>query len=913
MLKQETSATSSGRRIDRRSILRATAMFAAMAATPSLNRPGPARGQASHTLAGEWSQPANVGSSDGSLGMVADFPFRAIAPHWSGDSGAAVAVELQLSDDGETFSDPILVGPAHTDAGPRDRDGRTFGALIFTEGASYVKYRGIDDSGRLTSVPDLAFTYLDATGGPTLGDITPSSLTPSLARPPIISREEWGASLAYGGADRGEREWTPEYQTVAHVIVHHSETPSFRDPLAEIRSIHYYHAITRGWGDIGYNYLVDFMGNVYEGRVGGENAVGGHAYQYAYGSAGICAMGSFSLETSTPEAIAGLTWISAWAARDLDVLGQADFHERPNLPTICGHRDVNDSTCPGDGLYADLPLVRKAVAEVIGNGGDVLQDPEYSPGQIVTTVVEGANVRVQPGKDADVATALAYGSTLQVVDGPTTLDGETWFQVSAEGTWGWIASTLIDPSGAPPVGKYAVDDELIVNTDVVNIRAEPSLRATVVASVASGEDATVVEGPTPAGGYRWYKVSTAAAEGWAAEQYLLHPDELQPESRFVVGDSVIVGEADGINLRSEASTGTGVVASLSPGTAGVVVEGPVLVDRLTWLRVRTADTTGWCVETYLEASPVPARFAAGFRKGDAVRVDTDALNLRERPGVDQATIGSLGSGAVGTVVGGPRERENLTWLELDTDLGRGWCVDVFLAKGDAVPSRRSPTIGDSVFVDTDGVNLRDRPSIDAGVNVILLADESGTVTAGPEQADGLTWYQVESGRGAGWAASRYLAVGAPDPASASGIAVGDEVGIATDGINVRADPSLTADVVRILLAGEVVPVVDGPRQADGYLWFKLATDRGEGWAIDRYLAVEAPTPLTSGDTARVFDGELNLRASPNAGADVVGVLADGAFVEILDGRDDADGREWVKVLSSRYGSGWAAQEYLARR
>ena len=56
-------------------------------------------------------------------------------------------------------------------------------------------------------------------------------------------------------------------------------------------------------------------GTLAEALYGGEDVVGGHAYQYAYGSAGICAMGSFTVETATPEMLAGLTWITAWAAR----------------------------------------------------------------------------------------------------------------------------------------------------------------------------------------------------------------------------------------------------------------------------------------------------------------------------------------------------------------------------------------------------------------------------------------------------------------------------------------------------------------------------------------------------------------------------------------------------------------------
>lgn len=899
--------------IDRRSILKASAMFASMAASPTLRRPAPTSAQSARTIAGTWTQAEDAGFEDGSSGFVTDFPFHAIAPHWSSDVGTPVALELQFSEDGQEYSDPVLIGPAHTDAGPLDRAGRTYGHLVSTRPASYVKYRVIDESGQLTSIPGLEFTYIDASAGPSLSEITQSSLAPTLDRPPIISREEWGAPLAYGGADRGASEWTPQYQTVAHVIIHHSETPSFRDPLAEIRSIHYYHAVTRGWGDIGYNYLVDFMGNIYEGRAGGENVVGGHAYQYAYGSAGICSMGSFSLETSTPEAISGLTWITAWAGRNLDALGQSDFHETPNLPTICGHRDVNDSTCPGDGLYADLPVIRKAVAEIIATGGDLLQDPDFSPGQIVATIVEGANVRERPGTSQPVDTALAFGAILAVTDGPTTVDGNVWYQVVGDESWGWISSALIESSdAAPPVGKYSAGDALIVNAEVTNIRAEPSLRASTVAAIPYGSDATVVEGPVPAGGYRWYRVATDLGDGWGPEQYLVSPDELKPQSRFLVGDSVIVADPDGLNLRSDASTGTGTVASLSPGTMGMVVEGPRLNDRLTWLRVRTTDVTGWCVEEYLDESPVLVRFAPTFAAGDTVQVDTDALNLRERPEVDGTVIATLGPGAVGTVVSTSETVDTLNWVQLDTEYGRGWCVDLFLAESQVGPAKRLPELNDTVYVDTDGVNLRAAPEIDSRVDVILLSGETGTVVDGPRDADGHSWYRLESARGAGWAASRYLAVGRPDPTNPARIAIGDEVGLSTDGINVRADATLSARVIRILLAGDVVTVSDGPVRAEGYSWFKLATDLGEGWAVDLHLKVESAATLSRGDIAQVVDGELNIRAAAGNGADIIGILADGTYVDVLDGLEEVDGQRWVRVQSSRFGSGWSAAEYLVR-
>src|SRR3712207_9171470 len=41
------------------------------------------------------------------------------------------------------------------------------------------------------------------------------------------------------------------------------------DPAATVRAIFAYHAVVQGWGDIGYNFLVDADGRIYEGRHSG--------------------------------------------------------------------------------------------------------------------------------------------------------------------------------------------------------------------------------------------------------------------------------------------------------------------------------------------------------------------------------------------------------------------------------------------------------------------------------------------------------------------------------------------------------------------------------------------------------------------------------------------------------------------
>lgn len=884
-----------------------------MALAPA-NRPGAAVAQGESTLAGEWMQPDNVGGNTGALWFEADFAFNAIAPHWPGETAFPAAIQIQLSNDGQSWSEAVVVGPAHTDAGPPDRDNRIYADLVFTEEASMVRYLPLDADGNVVSIPGLTFTYINAKAGPQLSDVTSPSLNPSPSRPPIIGRGDWGAERAYGGADRGTSAWLPEYQTVRHVIIHHSETPSFRDPLVEIRSIHYYHAVTRGWGDIGYNYLVDFMGNVYEGRAGGENVIGGHAFQYARGSAGICSMGSFGLETSTPEAIAGLTWITAWAARNLDPLARRDFHETPNLPTICGHRDVVRSACPGDGLYADLPTIRWAVSDVIAGAREVLNDPEFSPGQGVETIVADGNLRYLPGTAETVAATLAAGTVMHVVDGPTSVDGYTWYQLSGNPGTGWMAtSTFATADGVAPIGQFAIGDRVEVDTDFLNIRSEPSLRAGALATMPGGTPGTVIEGPEPTGGYRWYLLETDYGRGWVVERYLAAEGSRRPQTRFVVGDAVAVNDPDGLRLRTGPGLGSSVIGTLADGTRGTIVGSAKVIDGIAWLEIQTRSGTGWLAEQYLEASESGPSTGARFSSGDIVTVDTDLVNLREGAGTNQPVIRALGNGIAGTVSDGPVEASNLWWVRIDTDFGTGWVAEAFLAASGAGDreSNRTFDIGDEVYVDTDGIRLRAAASLDGEWLATLTEGEGATVIDGPQSAGGYVWYKLDATPGTGWAASRYLGLGVADPGGAQ-FASGDLVAVDTDGVKLRATPGLDGEWLTVLYTGDTATVTGGPQSVDGYRWYQLATPSNTGWTVGSYLREESAAGLTAGATARVIDGELNLRSAPGTDSEVIGVLADGAYVDVVEGPESADGYDWIRVNSSRFGSGWCVAYLLAR-
>ncbi|MFE5585081.1 peptidoglycan recognition protein [Kitasatospora sp. NPDC056531] len=195
-------------------------------------------------------------------------------------------------------------------------------------------------------------------------------------RPAIVTRAGWGA-------DESLRDPGFEYTgPVREVFVHHTATASdyaCSDAPRVIRSIHQYHVKTSGWRDIGYNFLVDRCGTVYEGRAGGvdQPVHGAHTLGFNTDSAGAAAIGTYVGDTPPQPLLDGLAALAAWK---LGLTGQAaDGHTKltsssdasryptgtvVDFATISGHRDAFNTECPGAALYARLPALRTAAAEL---------------------------------------------------------------------------------------------------------------------------------------------------------------------------------------------------------------------------------------------------------------------------------------------------------------------------------------------------------------------------------------------------------------------------------------------------------------------------------------------------------------------------------------------------------------------
>jgi N-acetylmuramoyl-L-alanine amidase/FG-GAP-like repeat len=179
------------------------------------------------------------------------------------------------------------------------------------------------------------------------------------AKPRIFSRAQWGADESI--RDKGSL----RYHEVHAGFVHHTVTANeySREQVPSIiRGIYAYHVKTRGWSDIGYNYLVDRFGRVWEGRAGGVDrpVVGAHTLGYNDYSFAMSALGNFETTKPTDPMVTAYNKLFAWKL-GLHGVDAASTKQRVGSSTfqaINGHRDAGQTACPGKYLYARLGDIR---------------------------------------------------------------------------------------------------------------------------------------------------------------------------------------------------------------------------------------------------------------------------------------------------------------------------------------------------------------------------------------------------------------------------------------------------------------------------------------------------------------------------------------------------------------------------
>jgi hypothetical protein len=390
-----------------------------------------------------------------------------LAVHWH--SARDARVRLALSRDGRHFARPRRVELDDLFEAHPGRE--TYGAVIIARGVRAVRVVMDRPLRRVTVL------WLDDLGRP----VSPVARSASIgyAQPNVISRADWGADESYRFNASGQEIWPPAFYPVQKLIVHHTATQNHDpDPPATIRSIYYYHAVTQGWGDIGYNFLIDEAGNVYEGRhtfdypAGSspteENGLGygvtaAHAQGYNSGTVGIALLGTLTSQDATPAARGALERLLAWESdhHGIDPQGAARYTNPVNgtqatFPNIAGHRDVAATECPGGAFYATLPGIRSDVATMLG-GAPPPPDFALSVSPTGRSVTRGRaaaySMTVSPSNGFTGAVALSLtgvpaGATASFSPNPTTTTATLTIQTSSSTPQGSYTLTITGASGS---------------------------------------------------------------------------------------------------------------------------------------------------------------------------------------------------------------------------------------------------------------------------------------------------------------------------------------------------------------------------------------------------------------------------------------------------------------------------------
>jgi len=164
------------------------------------------------------------------------------------------------------------------------------------------------------------------------------------------------------------------------------------------------------------------------------------------------------------------------------------------------------------------------------------------------------------------------------------------------------------------------------------------------------------------------------------------------------------------------------------------------------------------------------------------------------------------------------------------------------------------SVGDQARIVADtGLNIREQPSTNAPVIILLARGKRVLVLEGPAASEGFIWWRVDDNQGnIGWIASgdgreEWISpqVGEPRPVNRSPI-VGDRVVVTLAGeLSVRALPGVSSPLVARARTNEQFNVVAGPQSADNYFWYQIRSDDGsvEGWAADGREGERWLTPL----------------------------------------------------------------------
>ena len=382
-------------------------------------------------------------------------------------NGTNIELEVKFEVDGE-WTDWIKVegedanGEKVAMAATNPATAMQYRFMLYGDGITSPSIKSIDwsfintvKSANIEEVPQPKYSALSS-----VSYATNQVLTSSNDPAGIISRKEWGAKESYRYLASNDTDpvlveiddsvyeqfadelkysrvveedeygdtykWPLQYpEKVKKIIIHHTATTkNLSDPEQAIRDIYYYHTVTKGWGDIGYNYIIDTKGNIYEGRYGGEGAVGAHAGLANTGSIGIAVLGNYDTGSVSEVAVQSLGKLISIKSKihGIDPEGYSMFRGQ-SMPNIFGHKDTMNTSCPGAYLYEKFPVIRAIAKSYVEEKPRFVKDYDFQDrSEIFYEELKPSETTTLKFKLENIGNENWSGSTMLVIDKDPSLD-----------------------------------------------------------------------------------------------------------------------------------------------------------------------------------------------------------------------------------------------------------------------------------------------------------------------------------------------------------------------------------------------------------------------------------------------------------------------------------------------------------
>jgi len=370
-------------------------------------------------------------------------PFTVLGVTWDRTAGLGdVVIRYRVRESGTwTRWSGVTASDAAPDPGTADAKAASRGGTdpIVAVGANGLQIWAETSSGTLSGIKAV---LVDPGADPVAANATNASFQTAAAavpgQPSIISRAGWGANESL-------KRCSPDYSnSMVSAAVHHTASSNAYTPAdvpGIIRGIYAFHTSGRGWCDIGYNFLVDKFGRIFEGRAGGitSTVVGAHTGGFNSRTIGVSAIGEYGAVAAPAVMVKAISQLIAWkfsvhhirAGTSVTLVSAGGESKYPagtvvSFNTIYGHRDAGLTSCPGQNLYNQLPFIRTTVA-----------------------ALANASVAVSPIGNVDSYTPATSGVRVQgwALDPEST--ASLTIQVSVDGA----VRTLTANTSRPDVGR----------------------------------------------------------------------------------------------------------------------------------------------------------------------------------------------------------------------------------------------------------------------------------------------------------------------------------------------------------------------------------------------------------------------------------------------------------------------------